>query len=197
MKIVFLWLILIMTAAAQTTQNVLVPPPTNTNPTLVILWSPLPEIDHYQIRTTSDYYYWYDYTNTATNVIVVPNDEKRKLYTVTAWSTTNVAIAVSWDKNPPNEPQDYYIYFGLSSWHYTNRVFVHGLNRIVMNLRVGATYYVNATSVWFTYSKMTNSSRAVFTLTNTIESNYGQEVIRTVLRPPLPVMPTLVYHPDR
>ena len=82
------------------------------------------------------------------------------------------SVTLAWDASPSPAVNKYTVYYGPASGTYTNAVSTAGpnLTLIVSNLVRGATYYFAATA----------------SDTNSLESDYSNEVSTSTKAPPLP-----------
>ena len=148
-----------------------VPPTTNR---VALTWTTLGPDTQYLVQTSTDLLTWTAVTNTtATNVSLTFIEGQGRMFRLSAWDPGVPAANIA----------GYFIYYGVSSRSYTNRLDV-GLQTtgVVSNLVAGRTYY-------FATTAYTSSG---------LESDYSSEAVwQSALRlwiqrlPGLPVSPQI------
>ena len=139
-----------------------VPPTTNR---VALTWSTLAPGTQYFVQTSTDLLTWTAVTNTtATNVSLTFIEGQGRIFRLSASDAPPQSVTLAWDPGvPAANIAGYFIYYGVSSRSYTNRLDV-GLQTtgVVSNLVAGTAYYFATTAYTSSGLESDYSSEAVW-----------------------------------
>jgi hypothetical protein len=152
---------------------IVVPPPTNQ---VVLTWGSLGPGTQYYVQTSTDLLTWTAATNTAgTSVSLALTGDKVRTFRLWASNAPLQSVTLAWDPSVPStNVAGYFVYYGVSTGSYTNKVDIGmGTSGVVSNLVAGTTYYFATTAYTASGLESDFSSEVVWQSTLQLEIQWS------------------------
>ena len=131
---------------------------------VILTWGSLGPGTQYYVQTSTNLLVWTAATNTVTtNAVLTFTGDKSRTFRLWASNAPPQSATLAWNPGVPStDVAGYFIYYGVSTRSYTNRLDAElGTNGTVSNLVAGTTYYFAATAY----------------TTSGLESDFSDEVV--------------------
>jgi hypothetical protein len=135
-------------ASSQCRGAVVIPPPLTTN-RVALSWGALGPGTRYYVQTSTNLLTWTTATNTtATNVNLTFVGDKARTVRVSVSNAPPQSVTLAWDPTTPSTGvAAYFIYYGVGTRNYTNRLDVGPATTcVISNLAAKTTYYFATTA---------------------------------------------------